>query len=375
MAADSPVDFFVSYTGPDREWAAWIAWQLEEAGHTVLLQVWDFPVGTHFVSQMDRATRRARQTVVVLSEAYLKSGYAAAEWEEAWRRDPDGKRRGLLVFAIDDCRTDGLLGQVVRADLAGLDRVTAREVVLAAVSGTRPKPSTEPDFPAPAFATQAVPAHAQPVFPAAPDRILNAGDDEPAAQYICYVSRARLDGLYHQVDMETLANPTGGSAIGRLSFGNPVAATEDPRRARTTVARLTTVREHLERTAQIGDLAAVLASHGQLHHAWYLVSTRFRVARWRPESPSVHLDGKVGGYRLRLSCAKESFAGLGREPDGVIPTSTNRFLFEERVALPMQGLVRLAAADPGRRRLLGSPLYLVLNPLRVDLGEYNDVVL
>jgi hypothetical protein len=99
MAAASPVDFFVSYAGPDREWAVWIAWQLEEGGHTVLVQAWDFAVGAHFVSQMDSASRRARQTVVVLSEAYLKSGYAAAEWQEAWRRDPDGERRALLVFA------------------------------------------------------------------------------------------------------------------------------------------------------------------------------------------------------------------------------------------------------------------------------------
>jgi hypothetical protein len=364
MADDSPVDFFVSYTSPDREWAVWIAWQIEEAGRTVLLQAWDFPVGSHFVSEMDRAARRARQTVVVLSEAYLKSAYAAAEWEEAWRRDPDGVRRALLVLAVDDCRPDGLLGQVVRADLHGLDRETARDVLLAAIAGGRPKPTSEPAFP-------------EPVFPAAPDRIVGgeSGEGEPAAQYICYVSRDRLDSLYHQVDLETLANPTGGSPIERLSFGNPVAATEDPRRARATVARLATVREHLDRTDQIGDLTAVLAGHGRLDRPWYVVSTRFRVARWRTESPSVRLDGRLGAYRLRLSCAKESFSGLGREPDGVIPTSTNRFLFEERVALPMQGLVRLADADPERKRLLGSPLYLVLNPLHVDLGEYNDVVL
>jgi hypothetical protein len=25
-------DFFISYTGADRRWAEWIAWQLEEAG-------------------------------------------------------------------------------------------------------------------------------------------------------------------------------------------------------------------------------------------------------------------------------------------------------------------------------------------------------
>ena len=31
-------DFFVSYSGADRAWAEWIAWVLEEAGYTVVLQ-------------------------------------------------------------------------------------------------------------------------------------------------------------------------------------------------------------------------------------------------------------------------------------------------------------------------------------------------
>jgi hypothetical protein len=31
-------DFFISYTRTDREWAEWIAWQLEEAGYATVLQ-------------------------------------------------------------------------------------------------------------------------------------------------------------------------------------------------------------------------------------------------------------------------------------------------------------------------------------------------
>jgi TIR domain len=32
------VDFFISHTAADRAWAEWIAWQLEAAGHQVLVQ-------------------------------------------------------------------------------------------------------------------------------------------------------------------------------------------------------------------------------------------------------------------------------------------------------------------------------------------------
>jgi hypothetical protein len=38
-------DFFISYTQADRAWAEWIAWQLEEARYTTVLQAWDFAPG------------------------------------------------------------------------------------------------------------------------------------------------------------------------------------------------------------------------------------------------------------------------------------------------------------------------------------------
>jgi len=73
-------DFFVSYTHADRQWAEWIAWQLEEAGFTTLLQAWDFRPGTNFVNEMDRATTEAERTIAVLSPDYHTSQFAAPEW-------------------------------------------------------------------------------------------------------------------------------------------------------------------------------------------------------------------------------------------------------------------------------------------------------
>jgi TIR domain len=51
--ADRPGrDFFISYTAADRAWAEWVAWQLEAAGWTTVLQAWDFAVGENFVLRM-----------------------------------------------------------------------------------------------------------------------------------------------------------------------------------------------------------------------------------------------------------------------------------------------------------------------------------
>lgn len=46
------MDFFVSYTQADQAWAEWIAWTLEEDGHQVLVQAWDFVPGTNWTQSM-----------------------------------------------------------------------------------------------------------------------------------------------------------------------------------------------------------------------------------------------------------------------------------------------------------------------------------
>jgi hypothetical protein len=43
-----PVDFFVSYTSVDRPWAEWIAWELEHASYSVIVQAWDMQPGSNF---------------------------------------------------------------------------------------------------------------------------------------------------------------------------------------------------------------------------------------------------------------------------------------------------------------------------------------
>jgi TIR domain len=42
-------DFFISYTSADLPWAEWIAWELEAAGYTTLIQAWDFRPGTVYL--------------------------------------------------------------------------------------------------------------------------------------------------------------------------------------------------------------------------------------------------------------------------------------------------------------------------------------
>src|SRR6266702_3134887 len=73
-------DFFISYTGKDSQWAQWIAFELEAASYTTVIQAWDIRPGSNFVAEMDEAAKQALRTILVLSTACLASGYPFAEW-------------------------------------------------------------------------------------------------------------------------------------------------------------------------------------------------------------------------------------------------------------------------------------------------------
>ncbi len=77
-------DFFISYNKADNAWAEWIAWVLEEAKYTTVLEAWDFRPGSNFVLDMDRATKEAERTITVLSPDFVAALYTQPEWAAAF---------------------------------------------------------------------------------------------------------------------------------------------------------------------------------------------------------------------------------------------------------------------------------------------------
>lgn len=188
-------DFFISYTQADRAWAEWIAWELEEAGHRVLVQAWAFIPGTNWIAGMQAGVAGAARTVAVLSSAYLSSEYGSAEWEAAWATDPSGKGRNLLVVRVEDCERRGLLNGVVGVDLFGRSEAEARRrlrtMATSALTGPG-RPETPPAFPgAPGSASGPSsdpgssgpgPGRAVPRRPASPEPCLPYGRPHPATR-------------------------------------------------------------------------------------------------------------------------------------------------------------------------------------------------
>jgi TIR domain len=129
-------DFFISYSQLDHAWAEWIAWVLEEAGYSTILQAWDCLAGMDFVEFMLMARKNSKKTIAVLSEDYFSSDHCMTEYKDAYAADPSGRLRLLVPMRVTNC-TPTLLQTWVYSDLFGKSEADARHAILE-VFGTNP---------------------------------------------------------------------------------------------------------------------------------------------------------------------------------------------------------------------------------------------
>lgn len=139
-------DFFISYNSVDKNRAEWIAWQLEEAGYTTIIQAWDFGPGENFILAMQKAATEAKRTIAVLSPDYLTAQFTAPEWAAAFVQDPTGEKRLLIPVRVRAVDVTGLLTAIVYIDLVGANKDEARNRLLEGIKSDRKKPDSEPNF-------------------------------------------------------------------------------------------------------------------------------------------------------------------------------------------------------------------------------------
>src|SRR5450755_2730787 len=212
-AKEERKDFFISYTGKDSQWAQWIAFELEAAHYTTIIQAWDIRPGSNFVAEMDEAAWRTERTMLVLSEAYLTSDFAFSEWAAAFRDDPRGKQGKVLPVRIQHCRVEGLLGPIGYIDLVDLDEQRAREKLLAGIKRERAKPTSVP------FPTAPVPSGPlleRPTFPGSLPPIWNV----PYPQNLLFTGREELltplATTLHTDQPTALSQPQAISGLGGI---------------------------------------------------------------------------------------------------------------------------------------------------------------
>jgi tetratricopeptide (TPR) repeat protein len=322
VVADQPVDFFVSYSSADHAWAQWIAWQLEQAGYSTLIQAWDFRPGSNFVLEMDRATGQAERTIAVLSPAFLESPYTSAEWAAAFREDPTGERRKLVPVRVRACEPGRLLGSVVWIDLVELSEDEARERLLSGLSPARRKPREAAPFPGEAQLT----ASRHPTFPLPGPTIWNV----PVATRTFSGRRGALDRLVASLHRDGSVTVTQAQAIHGLGgVGKTQLAARYARehqdeydvvwwvRAEQQDTRLSDYAELAHRLGLVADAnddleAARAAAKTWLErsHRWLLV---FDNASEPAELHCLMPEGS-GGHILITSRAHADWRAVGAEP-------------------------------------------------------------
>ena len=119
-------DIFISYTASDRDWAFWIAKELEALGQTPHIHEWEIKGGDDIYAWMEERYDAADHVLCVVSDEYLKAPYSTLERNAAlWQAT--SKRPGFVLFvAVKPCRLPTLANHIRRCELYGIPESAAR---------------------------------------------------------------------------------------------------------------------------------------------------------------------------------------------------------------------------------------------------------
>ena len=120
------VDIFVSYTSSDREWAFWIAKELNALGHTPHIHDWEIKGSDDVYGWMEQHLDAADHVLCVISDDYLKASYSrleshAALWQAAKRRPGF-----VLLVMVKSCTLPVLSDHLRHCQLFGVPEDVAR---------------------------------------------------------------------------------------------------------------------------------------------------------------------------------------------------------------------------------------------------------
>ena len=119
-------DYFISYTSSDREWAHWIAKELEALGDTPHVHEWEIKSGDDIYAWMEMRHDAADHVLCVVSDEYLKAPFSTLERNAAmWQTAKN--RPGFVVFVVvKPSRLPTLSDHIRRCELFGVPEEAAR---------------------------------------------------------------------------------------------------------------------------------------------------------------------------------------------------------------------------------------------------------
>jgi hypothetical protein len=184
-------DIFVSYTSSDRDWAFWIAKELQTLGHAPHVHEWEIKGGADIYAWMETRHDAADHVLCVVSDEYLKAPYSTLERHAAlWQAA--AKRPGFVLFvAAKPCKLPTLSDHIRRCELYGVPEDAARIRFREFMSKREAPPAAS--FPGKVFAVSNIPIRVPEHFMGRDDAL--AAIEKALKRYEGRVAITALHGL------------------------------------------------------------------------------------------------------------------------------------------------------------------------------------
>jgi tetratricopeptide (TPR) repeat protein len=148
-------DIFISYTSSDRDWAFWIAKELEALGDTPHVHEWEIRGGEDIYAWMERRHDSADHVLCIVSDDYLKAPYSTLERNAALWQSAQKRPGFVILVTVEPCKLPTLSDHIRRCELFGVPEEIARTRFRAFMSA---RTAVGPHlFPGKAFAVSNIP--------------------------------------------------------------------------------------------------------------------------------------------------------------------------------------------------------------------------
>ena len=141
---------FVSYTSSDRDWAFWIAKELEALDHTPHLHDWEIMGGDDIYAWMEQRRDSADHVLCVVSDDYQRAPYSTLERNAALWQAANKRPKFVLL-----CKLPTLADHIRRCEIFGIPEEAA--MVHSAISCRCPMSPQPRRFPGNVVAVSNIP--------------------------------------------------------------------------------------------------------------------------------------------------------------------------------------------------------------------------
>lgn len=127
------IDFFISHSHVDMQWAKWISSFLEQEGYSTFWGNRDLKVGDNFISIIQEYIEKADKLIAVFSPSYFLSTFCQAEVSAMLAKN----KNGIIPVKVSNAQPIGELANILYVDLYNLNESEAKNKLLKAVKAKK----------------------------------------------------------------------------------------------------------------------------------------------------------------------------------------------------------------------------------------------